>query len=440
MGADRSIEVDYRSTAAQPGDIFLLTTDGIHDVVGATETAALLRAHGEDLDAAAKALVQRAIDNGGTDDMTVQIVRVDSISDGSADELLEQGGSLPPAPLLDAGQHFEGYEILRPIHGNNRSHIYLARDIASGEKVALKVPSTEMLGDEEHLRRLMLEEWIARRISNPHVLRAASIDRPRGHLFVATEYLEGMSLDQWMRDNPHPELEAVRRIVEQIGNGLQAFHRREMLHQDLRPHNIIIDEHGGAKIIDFGSTWVAGVAEAGLAGAPDEMVGTIQYSAPEYMLGEAGDESSDIFSLGVIAYQMLTGALPFGTRRIERPDRRSLRRLRYISARHYNEAVPNWVDAALAKAVHPDRTKRYELLSELLYDLRHPNSALAGPERAPLLVRDPELKWKVIVALLLAALIALGVQNMRLAGSIQDKAISGEGEVRRASSDAEPKL
>src|SRR6185503_18814587 len=118
-------------------------------------------------------------------------------------------------------------------------------------------------------------------------------------------------LSQWMRDNPKPDLETVRGIVEQIAKGLQAFHRMEMLHQDIRPDNIMIDKTGTAKIIDFGATKVAGAVEASPPGH-DDILGTAQYTAPEYFLGESGSPRSDQFSLGVIAYQMLTGKLPYG--------------------------------------------------------------------------------------------------------------------------------
>ena len=91
-----------------------------------------------------------------------------------------------------------------------------------------------------------------------------------------------------------------------------AFHRKEMLHQDLRPQNVMIDATGTAKIIDFGSTYVAGIAENISPLAQGEMLGTVQYMAPEYFLGEGGDTRSDLFSLGVIAYQMLSGRLPYG--------------------------------------------------------------------------------------------------------------------------------
>ena len=106
-------------------------------------------------------------------------------------------------------------------------------------------------------------------------------------------------------------------IVEQIANGLQAFHRMEMLHQDLRPDNIMIDKTGTVKIIDFGSTRIAGIADDTPSVIGDDILGTVQYTAPEYFLGEGGSTRSDIFSLGVIAYQMLTGRLPYGAEVVE---------------------------------------------------------------------------------------------------------------------------
>ena len=134
-----------------------------------------------------------------------------------------------------------------------------------------------------------------------------------------------------MIDNPKPDLETVRGIVEQIAKGLRAFHRKEMLHQDLRPDNVMIDKTGTAKIIDFGATKIAGVAEA----APDiddDILGTVQYTAPEYFRGESGSPRSDLFSLGVITYQMLTGQLPYGAQIAKARTKSQLGKLRYDPA------------------------------------------------------------------------------------------------------------
>ena len=214
----------------------------------------------------------------------------------------------------------DGYQIVREIHGSSRSHIYLAVDSADGALVTLKTPSIDLRGEPAYLQRFMMEEWVARRINSAHVLKPRAQSRKRNYLYVVTEFIDGQTLTQWMIDNPKPDLEAVRGIVEQIANGLQAFHRMEMLHQDLRPENIMIDKTGTAKIIDFGSTRIAGIADDAPAGIQEDILGTFQYTAPEYFLGEGGSTRSDIFSLGVITYQMLTGRLPYGAQVGESQD------------------------------------------------------------------------------------------------------------------------
>ena len=297
---------------------------------------------------------------------------------------------------------FDGYRIVREIHASSRSHIYLAIDGADGATVALKTPSIDLRDDPAYLQRFRMEEWVARRIDSAHVLKPRTHTRRRNYLYVATEFIEGQTLTQWMIDNPKPALETVRDIVEQIANGLQAFHRMEMLHQDLRPENMMIDKTGTAKIIDFGSTRISGIADD----PPYEILGTVQYTAPEYFLGEAGAQRSDIFSLGVIAYQMLTGALPYGAEAAKARTKSQQRKLKYRSALDDTRAIPAWIDGALKKAVDPDPLRRYEELSEFMFDLRHPNKSLQGAPR-PLMERNPLLFWKSLAALLFVVILVL---------------------------------
>ena len=258
-------------------------------------------------------MVELAFELGSKDNLTVQIVRVDELPESGASEVFGQPRELPLPPLLEARQVFDGYRIVRELHGSSRSHIYLAVDIECEAVVTLKIPSIDLRDDPEYLKRFMMEEWVARRIDSPHVLKPCLPSRKRNFLYVATEYIDGQTLTQWMIDNPKPTLEAVRGIVEQIAKGLRAFHRKEMLHQDLRPDNIMIDATGTVKIIDFGSTKITGVIEAAPSGNRNDILGTAQYTAPEYFLGETVSSRSDLFSLGIITYQMLTGRLPYGT-------------------------------------------------------------------------------------------------------------------------------
>src|SRR5687768_7925815 len=160
-----------------------------------------------------------------------------------------------------------------------------------------------------------------------------------------------------------------------------------MLHQDLRPANVMIDKTGTVKIVDFGSTRVAGILDA--ATQEDALLGTAQYTAPEYFLGEPGSPRSDLFSLGVITYQMLSGRLPYGTEVAKSRTASAQRRLQYDPVLDDDREIPAWIDEVLRRAVHPDPLKRYEALSEFVHDLRHPTHAFLSRTRPPLIERHP---------------------------------------------------
>ncbi|GEO99901.1 bifunctional protein-serine/threonine kinase/phosphatase [Methylobacterium haplocladii] len=409
LGVNAHVEIDYWAVPVEDGDVFVLTTDGVHEYVSARAIAAQIAAGAGNLDVAAQAIAEAAYEAGSPDNLTVQIVRIDALPSGEPTDLFGNVDSLAPAPVLEPPTHFDGYDILRPLHASARSHVYLAKDAATGATVALKVPSVDLRDDPAYLRRFMMEEWIARRIDNLHVLKAHPQTRRRSHLYVAMDYVDGQTLTQWMADHREPGLETVRSLVEQIARGGQAFHRREMVHRDLRPDNILIDAGGTVRIIDFGATKVAGVIEAEPPVADEAMLGTLQYTAPECFLGEAATPGSDVFSVGVIAYQLLTGRLPYGAAAARAWTRASQRKLRYRSARDSRPTLPAWVDGALRRAVHPNPQRRYTVLSEFLHDLRHPNPALTDTRSLPLLERNPLIFWQglsLVLAVVVFCLLA----------------------------------
>jgi serine/threonine protein phosphatase PrpC len=406
LGFQPHLDLDYLSVPLDRGDLFVLASDGVHEHVNGARIVEVVRAHGDDLDAAARAIVEQALAAGSADNLTVQLLRVDTLPDHQATEAHRLRAGLPLPPLLRAREEFDGYRIERELHASHRSHIYLATDLESGDALVLKTPSIDLGQDEATLERFMMEEWIARRIHSAHVLQPRSRTRPRSHLYVAMEYVPGQTLAQWMRDHPAPELEAVRDIVDQIVRGLQAFHRMEMLHQDLRPENVMIDANGTVKIIDFGSTRVAGLADGASSGQTGAL-GTLSHSAPEYFLGEPGSERSDQFSLGVLTYHMLTGRLPYGTRVAGLRTHAELKQLAYASVVDEHRRIPAWVDGALMRAVHPLPHKRYDALSEFVHDLRHPNRAYLASRRTPLVERHPVRFWKGLSMLLMVVVIVL---------------------------------
>ncbi len=408
LGMDRKVEIDYLSLQLEIGDLFLLATDGVYEHTDALCVRSALDS-APDLDAAARAIGEQALRRGSGDNLTVQLVRIDGLAAPEANEVYRQLSELPCPPLLEARDSFDGYQIVRVIKRGSRSHIYLAVDSASGERVVIKAPSVDMQASPAALERFLLEEWIARRINSPHVLKPCSQTRQRHYIYVVTEYIEGQTLAQWLIDNPRPDLPVVRGLLEQIAKGLQAFHRLEMVYQDLKPDNIMIDATGTVKIIDFGATRVAGIEEIASPVEQINLLGAALYAAPEYFLGEAGSARADLYSLGVIAYQMLSGDFPYGTQVPKSRTRAAQKKLAYKSVLREDREIPAWVDDAIAKAVHPDPYQRYEEISEFIFDLHHPNQAFLSKTRPPLIERHPVLFWKSVSFVLLLLVMVLGV-------------------------------
>lgn len=405
LGMRDRLEIDYLSLAVEAGDSFVLATDGVYEFAPDDFIVETIGKYHDDLDYAARTIVDQALQNGSTDNLTIQIVRIEQIPHHDINELHQQATALPFPPELRPRMEFDGFEILREVHNSSRSHVYLAADTESGRRVIIKTPSVDLRNDAAYLERFLMEEWVARRIDNAHILKPCQQTRKRNFIYIVTEFIEGKTLTQWMADNPHPDIETVRNIIEQIARGMHALHRQEMLHQDLRPNNIMIDKNGTVKIIDFGSVRVAGVAE--IKRTHEHILGTAQYTAPEYFLGEAGTSRSDLFSLGVIAYQMLSGRLPYGTNVAKATSRAAQRKLVYSSVIDNERTLPLWVDGAIRKAVHPNPYKRQDEISEFVYDLRHPNETFLHQERAPLLERNPLLFWKGLSLILFAIIIGL---------------------------------
>ena len=397
LGINQKLEIDYSTLSVEKNDVFVLATDGVYEYASREFIINTIDSHGVNLDAAAKAIVNEAYAQGSIDNLTIQIVRVDSLPQQDANEIHQQLTELPFPPILEARAKFDGYTIIRSLHASSRSHVYLAVDNESNAQVVIKTPSIDLQGDPAYLERFLMEEWIARRVNSPFVLKPCSPSRKRNYLYIVMEFIEGQTLTQWMQDNPKPDVEVVRGIVEQISKGLLAFHRLEMLHQDLRPENIMIDNTGTVKIIDFGATKVAGIDEISSPIDHADILGTAQFTAPEYFLGESGTSRSDLFSLAVITYQMLAqGRLPYGVQVSQARTKSAQNKLSYQSVLDDDREIPAWIDHTLKKALHPDPYKRYEELSEFMFDLRQPNQAFLNKTAPPLMERNPVLFWKSV--------------------------------------------
>lgn len=407
LGIGQILEIDYQSQLLEQDDIYIIATDGVYEFLSNTQIAETIL-NADTLDNAADTIIKKALELGSDDNLSVQIARIDNIPEYQLDEV-HQLTMLPIPPRLAPRMQFDGYEILREIYISSRSHVFLALDNDTQETVVIKTPSAELRDDTQYLERFMLEEWIAKRINNPHVAKASTLSRKRNYLYLVTEFIDGISLNQWMIDNPKPQLEQVRNIVEQIAKGLQAFHRQEMIHQDLRPANIMIDNTNTVKIIDFGSTFISGVT---VANTEEIMRGTIRYSAPEYFLGKLGTQTSDLYSLAVITYQMLSGKFPYGTEIAQANSVSAQRKLSYKSIINDDSELPMWIDDTLEHALKMDPLKRYPVVSEFIHDLRQPNKLFLAKTKPPLIQRDPIMFWQWISITLFITLVIQTIYHL----------------------------
>ncbi|MBU2885574.1 bifunctional protein-serine/threonine kinase/phosphatase [Gilvimarinus agarilyticus] len=403
LGIHDHVELDYCERDLAVGDIFFLATDGVYEYI---ETGDVSRAIDEqsDLNAAARALTELALSRGSQDNLSAQLIKIEHLPERQLSEVQQQVTQLRPPPRLQARMEFDGYKILRELYISSRSHVFLAQDMDTQERVVIKTPSQEMRTDPLYLESFLTEDWIAQRIDNAHVLRCVTPTRARQYLYLVSEYIEGQTLTQWMQDHPSPSPVDVRNILEQAIRGVQAFHRQEMLHQDLRPANIMVDNQGMVKIIDFGAVRVAGVQE--LTQASQKIVGTAQYTAPEYFIQARASQRSDIFALGVIAYQMLSGGhLPYGASVSRAHSVTAQRRLKYTSLLSHRPDLPSWLDETLKRAVAITPLKRYAELSEFALDLQRPNPEFLRQTQRPFIERNPVRFWQGVSLLLLILLL-----------------------------------
>ena len=391
LGIDVAVRVEHREVPVEAGDVLVFTTDGVHDVIRDADIVRIIEEHGDDLNAAAKAICEAALKAGSDDNVTCQIVRIHDAGEPDEHAWHKRLAALPFPPPLEPGQVLDGLHIVRELHASSRSQVYLARDAETDKLVVVKTPSPKYEDDPAYIEHFMREEWIGRLINSPHVARIIPRETPRKFLYFCMEYIEGPTLRQWMNDNPKTGLAKVRDIVRQIVSGLRAFHRREIIHQDLKPENIKIDRDGTVKLIDFGSAHVASLEELNLPEEDRGPLATAGYVAPEALAGARPDKRQDIYSLGAIVYEMLTGRLPYG-RPME--TERQVRRAQYRSARRFNPEVPVWMDKALEKAVAIRPEQRYRLMSEFLRDISRPNPKFGETRQMPLIERDPLRFWK----------------------------------------------
>ncbi len=296
--------------------------------------------------------------------------------------------------VLEPGTQLDSYRIDAPIAKSGMASIFRATDTRDGRTVALKIPHPDMEADPILFDRFKREAAIGERLIHPNVMRVFADDR-RSRIYMVMEWCDGRLLRTILQEGRMPQDRAIRIAIEVL-KALDYIHANGVVHRDLKPENIMVDDNDHIKLIDFG---IAGdTASKRLTYANfTAMLGTPNYIAPEQVKGKRGDGRTDIYSVGVILYEMLTGKLPFtGPTPMAAMNDRLLNHP--LPPRVADPSVSPQLQEILYRALERDPKNRYATAQEFIRDLEHPDQV--GIEERPELLhwqkRKSQLSRKIL--------------------------------------------
>lgn len=253
------------------------------------------------------------------------------------------------------------YKIIKTIGGGGMASVYLANDIILNRDVAIKVLRLEFANDDEFIERFDREAKAATSLSHPNIVNIYDVGEEENILFMAMEYIDGLTLKEYIQKNGPLEVEESLEIMRQLTDAIAHAHVNGLIHRDIKPQNILIDEYGNAKVTDFG---IALALSATSLTQTNSVLGSVHYLSPEQARGGMATKKSDIYSLGIVMYELLTGELAFSG---ESAVSVALKHLQndIPSIRETNPAIPQSVENIVLKATAKDAFHRYANVFEM---------------------------------------------------------------------------
>ncbi len=399
LGVEAEVRLDYATQPVALHDRFLLCSDGVHGSVPEEAIADILRDRSAPEDTA-RALVSAALDYGSNDNCTALVLDVVRLPSAETEDIDTAIQKLPLIPTPIDGETVDGF-VLKVLMSDGRySRLFGAVDDIEGGDVALKFPKPQVAAVATYHAAFVREAWVGARVNSPWVGRI--IELPPGRqtcLYTVMPLYQGELLENRLSRAPIVGLEEGRNIAIKLSRAIGALHRAGVIHRDIKPDNIILEAEGSLKLIDLGVVRVPGMEDF----PPENIPGTIAYMAPEMFAGEAGNEATDVYALGVTMFRAFTGEYPYGNAdAVSKPRRDRPKELCAL-----RPDLPTWLEAAISRAIASEPNDRFRDIAEFAVEME------AGPARAPsvssrprtLYERHPVRFWQFIAAVLAAALV-----------------------------------
>lgn len=257
------------------------------------------------------------------------------------------------------------YQVIERIGGGGMALVYRAHDILLNRNVAIKVLRNQFVHDEEFIRRFRREAQSAASLSHPNVVSIYDVGQEDEIHYIVMEYVEGKNLNEIIKERAPLQVDEAVRIASQICDALDHAHHNQIIHRDIKPHNILIGRNGRVKVTDFG---IARAVTSTTITQTGSVVGSVHYFSPEHAKGVTTGEKSDLYSLGIVLYQMLTGVLPFLG---ESPISVALKHLQeeFEEPKLLNPLIPQSVENVILRSMRKNPEERYQSAKEMLQDL-----------------------------------------------------------------------
>ena len=286
--------------------------------------------------------------------------------------------------VLLAGQMIGRYEVVRKLGEGGMGAVYLAKDDKLGRNVAIKVLYKKFERDEENVRRFIREARAASALNHPNILTVHEIDEFEGSQYIVSEFVEGDTLRELLRKESL-ELNRIIDITKQIAGALGAAHKARIIHRDIKPENVIVRDDGYVKVLDFGLAKLLRTEDStlsfeGSGGKPNEtskgvILGTVNYMSPEQAQGTTVDERTDVFSLGVVLYEMIAGSTPFAGDSIAETFANLIKK-EPPPLGGFTSGLPDEMERIVAKMLSKDPELRYQTMGDCVADVKNVSISL----------------------------------------------------------------